>query len=147
MRLAAAALLAATGIAHAAPPVAFIADLRGNATIEGDGKLNFLAEIEPGTRLLLGSGATASVTYASTGAEFTITGPGEFLVAASEVKAEKGAAPKKRSVMALPDPTVVSQVSQSATASLRMRSLSPGAAKGELEYPVDTRVATLQPVM
>jgi hypothetical protein len=147
VRLAAAALLAATGIAHAAPPVAFIADLRGNATIEGDGKLNFLAEIEPGTRLLLGSGATASVTYASTGAEFTITGPGEFLVAASEVKAEKGAAPKKRSVMALPDPTVVSQVSQSATASLRMRSLSPGAAKGELEYPVDTRVATLQPVM
>jgi len=146
--LAAGLLLAAALVARAAAPVAFVADIRGNATIEGDGRLNFLAELEPNTRLLLGSGASASITYATTGAEFTIAGPGEFLVGAAEVKAEKGGAPKKRSVTALPDPTIVSQISRNATASLRMRSIAPAAApKGEIEFPADTRVATLQPVM
>src|SRR5205085_2618425 len=47
-----------------------------------------------------------------------------------------------------PDATIVGQVSRSATASLRMRSMAPAAGqKGELEFPVDTRIATLQPVM
>ena len=136
MRLAVAAVAFAAGLAQAAP-VAFVADIRGNATIEGDGKLNFLAEIEPGTRLLLGTGATVAITYAATGAEFTVAGPGEFLVAPKEVKAEKGAAPKRRNVGALADPTVVSKVSRNATASLRMRSLAPAAAptgtEGRLE--------------
>jgi len=125
MRLPAAIFALAASLAYAAPPVAFVADIRGNATIEGDGKLSFLAELEPGTRLLLGSGASASITYAASGAEFTLAGPGEFVVAAGEVKAEKGASPKKRSVGPLADPTVVGQISRSATASLRMRSITP----------------------
>ena len=128
MRLALAGLIAAAGLAHAAPPVAFVADIRGNATIEGNGKLNFLAELEPGTRLLLGSGATASITYAATGAEFSIAGPGEFSVSPAEVKADKGKPAKKRMVGSPPDPATVSQVSRSATASLRMRSLAPASA-------------------
>jgi hypothetical protein len=134
MRVALAALIAAAGLAQAAP-VAFVADIRGNATIEGDGKLDFLAEIEPGTRLLLGSGATASITYVASGSEFTIAGPGEFLVAAAEVKAEKGGPPRKRMV-AKADPAIVGEVSKSATASLRMRSLSTparGSGEGRLE--------------
>jgi hypothetical protein len=124
MRLAVAALAFAAGFAQAAP-VAFVADIHGNATIEGNGKLNFLAEIEAGTRLLLGSGATAAITYAATGSEFTIAGPGEFLVSPKEVTAEKGSAPKKRSVGTLSDPAVVSKVSRNAAASLRMRSIAP----------------------
>jgi len=149
MRLAAAGLLLAAALAaHAGAPVAFVADIRGNATIEGDGKLNFLAELAPGTRLLLGSHATASITYASSGAEFTLAGPGEFVVAPAEVKAEKGAPPKRRSVASLSDPTVVGRVSQAATASLRMRSLAaPGADKPALVFPVDTRVSSLQPAL
>jgi len=149
MRLAVAGLLLAAALAaEASTSVAFVADIRGNATIEGDGKLNFLAEIAPGTRLLLGSNAAASITYAATGAEFTIAGPGEFLVTPSEVKAEKGAAPKRRAVLALPDPAVVSRLSQTATASLRMRSFTPARSeKPALESPVDTRVTSLQPVL
>jgi hypothetical protein len=139
MRATLAGLLLAAGLAHAAPPVAFVADIRGNATIEGDGRLNFLAELGPGTRLLLGSGASASISYAATGAEFTIGGPGEFLVAPAEVKAEKGKPPKKRMAASPPDPAVVSQVSKSATASLRMRSLAPAAAPA----PPEPRLADL----
>lgn len=141
-------LLASALAAHGAPPVAFVADIKGNATIEGNGRLSFLAELPQGSRLLLGSGSTAAVTFAVTGAEFTISGPGEFLVTAVEVKAEKGSPPRRRAVASLPDPSVIARLSQTATASLRMRSVSPGSSPrmGALEYPVQTRVATLQPM-
>lgn len=132
--------------AQAADPVAFVADLRGNATIEGDGKLVFLAELAPGARLLLGTGATVAVIFANTGTEFTINGPGEFLVTQQELRAEKGASPTRRNVIAPTDPAVVSQVTRTATASFRMRGVAPNAsARSALEFPVDTRVATLQP--
>jgi len=55
--LLAAAALAATLAASAADPVAFVADLKGNATIEGNGKVSFLAELAAGTRLFLGTDA------------------------------------------------------------------------------------------
>ena len=131
--------------APAADPVAFVADLKGNATIEGDGKVSFLAELPAGTKLLLGTGASVAVTYAASGAEFTIVGPGEFLISSNEVRAEKGAAPTKRKVTSLNDPGVVSRVSQTAAASLRMRGLAAPGAEAALVYPVNTRVASLQP--
>jgi len=130
---------------NAAGPVAFVADLHGNATIEGDGKVGFLAELNAGTRLLLGSGATVAVTYAASGAEYTLRGPGEFVVSESEVKADKGAAPAKRQVSSLQDAAIVARVSKTATASVRMRNITPSAARNALDYPVDTKVATLQP--
>jgi hypothetical protein len=146
MRLAlAGALLAAAFAAQADPSVAFVADVHGSATIEGDGRLGFLAELASGSRVLLGSGATATITFAATGAEFTLAGPGEFSIGANEIKAEKGAPPKRRSVATLSDTTVVARVSRGATASVRMRSLGTEAAA--LEYPLDTRIATLQPTM
>jgi hypothetical protein len=142
-----AVLLLAGALAKAAPagpPVAFVADIRGNVTIEGDGKLMFLAELAAGTRLLLGSNAAVSITYAATGAEFTAKGPGEFLVTGAEVKAEKGAAPQKRTVMSLKDGAVVARLSQAATASVRMRGFAP-AQRSSLQFPVDTRVSSLRP--
>ena len=134
--------------AQAADPVAFVADLKGNATIEGDGKLAFLAELVPGTRLLLGTGASVAVTYATSGNEFTIVGPGEFVVTATEIRADRGAKPARRSIMALQNAGVVSSASKTATASLRMRGLTTqSAAKPALEYPVNARIATLQPTL
>jgi hypothetical protein len=150
MRLAIAGIaLALSFEAQAADPVAFVADLKGNATIEGDGKVAFLAELAPGTRLLLGTGAAVAVTYASSGEEFTLNGPGEFLVMDREVRAERGVAPARRKVMALPDPGIVTRVSRTASASLRMRGVKTDATAGNgpLEYPVNTQVATLQPML
>jgi hypothetical protein len=147
-RIAAASIAAFALAAQAADTVAFVADIQGNATIEGDGRLNFLAELPAGTRLLLGTGATVAVTYASSGTEFTISGPGEFLVAPSEVKAERGATPRKRAVNVAADPAVISKVARTANASLRMRGLNLQAANAvALEYPVNTRVMTLQPTL
>jgi len=150
MRRVAATLLALAALAAhaAAEPVAFIADLQGNATIEGNGRLSFLAELTAGTKLLLGTGAKVAVTYSATGAEFTLAGPGEFLVGPAEVKAERGATPTKRTVQVLPDPQVIAKVSRTANASLRMRGLNAKPVRAvELEYPMNTRVVTLQPTL
>lgn len=147
-RTVAALVAAAAFSAAAAEPVAFVADLQGNATIEGDGKVNFLAELPAGTRLLLGTGSVVAVTYAATGAEFTVSGPGEFLVTPSEVKAERGASPKKRTVVVAADPAVIAKVSRTANASLRMRGINTRAtSQVALDYPVNTRVMTLQPTL
>jgi len=129
IRAAAGALVAFVAFAASAaePAVAFVADLKGSATIEGDGSLAFLAELPAGTRLLLGTGATVSITYAASGTEFALSGPGEFTIAAGEVRADRGATPSKRAVLTLSDPTVVSRAAHgnTATASLRMRGLQP----------------------
>lgn len=152
MKRAAAAFAAAIALqAFAGTPVAFVADVRGSATIAGDGRLAFLAELEPGTRLFLGTGARAAITFARSGSEYTAVGPGEFVVTASELRADKGSTPARREVAALPDSAVISRVARSATASLRMRGVAPGKNgskdAGPLEYPVSTRIATLEPVL
>ncbi|MGZ5082318.1 MAG: hypothetical protein ACXWHB_02480 [Usitatibacter sp.] len=148
MRVCAGAVLAAWALAaSAAAPVAFVADVKGSATIEGDGDLAFLSELAPGTRLLLGTGAIATVTYGTSGAEFTLKGPGEFRVEEREVRTERGARPTRKTVAILSDSEVVAQVSRAATASVRMRSVARPPPSSVLEYPVDTRVTTLQPVL
>jgi hypothetical protein len=148
-RLAAAALLAAIALAaRAAGPVAFVADVTGNATVEGDGTLVFLAELAAGTKLLLGSGAAVAVTYGASGTEFTLKGPGIFRIDERDVQVEKGSRPARRNVATLSDPGIVARVSSTATASLRMRGVPPATPAGSpLEYPVDTRVTTLQPLL
>jgi hypothetical protein len=144
--LAALAGIAALG-AWAAEPVAFVADVKGSANIEGDGKVNFLAELPAGTRLLLGTGASVSVAYAASGAEFSFEGPGEFTVTDKEVRADKGTKPLRKGVQALSGNAVVTQAASTAAASVRMRgvSLTPPAPKTGLQSPVDTRVSDLMP--
>jgi len=147
-RLAAALLAAAALTAVAAEPVAFVADLQGNATVEGNGRLGFLAPLAEGTRLLLGTGARVAVTYASSGAEFTLGGPGEFVVGAADVKAERGAQPTRRTVQVMPQAEVIAKVSRTANASLRMRGITPRPVSAViLEYPTNTRIVTLQPTL
>ncbi|MFZ3323995.1 MAG: hypothetical protein WA190_16600 [Usitatibacter sp.] len=135
--------------AWAAEPVAFVADVKGSANIEGDGKVNFLAELMAGTRLLLGTGASVAVAYAATGAEFSFAGPGEFTVTENEVRADRGAKPTRKVVQALSSNGVVTVAASAAAASVRMRGVSveAPAPKTRLEYPLDTGVATLQPVL
>ena len=148
----AAAFAAAIALqAAAGTPVAFVADVPGSATIEGDGRLAFLAQLEPGMRLFLGTGARAAITFARSGSEYTAAGPGEFLVGESELRADRGAAPLRREVSPLADTAVIGRIARSATASLRMRSAAPAksaaSASGPLAYPVATRIATLEPVL
>lgn len=135
-------------LAHGGGPVAFIADVQGGATVEGNGQVRFLSELAPGTKLLLATGSAVTVTFVASGTEYTARGPGEFRVTESALQADKGDAPQRRAVAKLGDPAVLASTAKLATASLRMRGLKseePGTVK--LASPVDTRVATLHPVL
>ncbi len=134
--------------AQAADPVAFLADLKGDVVMDGVGRPPVFAELLPGTRLALGPGATGAVMFVTSGEEFAIKGPGEFVVTRGGVKADRGEEPKRRSPpVRAGGPTVV-RVSRAATASLRMRSLAvPAAAQDGPQYPVNARIATLNPVL
>jgi len=141
-------LVCASFAARAADPVAFVSDFRGEVVMNGAGRPPFLAELLPGTKLVLGQEASASVMYVVSGEEFSLKGPGEFVVTRQGVKAAKGAAPTSRVPALKASTAILVQTSKTATASLRMRSAP--AIKGEragLLYPVNARIATLQPVL
>jgi hypothetical protein len=148
-RILLAALLVALSLAaRAADPVAFVADFRGDVVMNGTGRPPFLAELLPGTKLVLGKDGSAAVMYVVSGEEYSLKGPGEFVVTKEGVKATKGAAPTSRSPAIKASAAVLVQTSKSATASLRMRSASaPKAGRGGALYPVDARIATLQPTL
>jgi hypothetical protein len=144
----AATLLFANVQAQAADPVAFLSDVRGDVTIDGNGRPPFLAELLPGTTLVLGTGGGAAVMYVVSGEEFAFRGPGEFVVTRSGVKSRKGAAPSIRTPALRASTRVLVDTSRAATASLRMRSAAvPRQERAGLLYPVNARIATLHPVL
>jgi hypothetical protein len=145
------AVLAAPGLAPAADPVAFLSDLKGDVILDGQSKPVFLSELLPGSKLSLAKDATAAVMYVVSGNEFSLKGPGDFLVGKAAVNAAKGAAPVKRVSSLRANPAILVQTSRSATASLRMRGLpagpNPEKARGGPIYPVNAKVSTFQPTM
>ncbi len=144
----AAALWLAAGSALAAA-VAFVSDLSGEARLAGGSRVTFLKDFEAGARVVLEKGARLVLVYTASGTEYALAGPGEFVVEATEAKAVKGAPPTHRTVVARPDPVVIARLSETATASIRMRSAPPPAAParpGPL-YPRSAQIATLQPTL
>lgn len=141
-------LFLASLAARAADPVAFVSDFRGEVAMNGAGRPPFLAELLPGTRLVLGKDASASVMYVVSGEEFALKGPGEFVVTRQGVKAEKGSAPSSRIPAVKANMAVLVQTSRTATASLRMRSApAPKGERAGPAYPVGGKIATLQPTL
>ena len=146
--LAAGILLGLSLVAGAADPVAFISDFKGDVAMNGAGRPPFLAELLPGTKLALAAGASAAVMYVASGEEFSLKGPGEFLVTLKGVQATKGAAPASRVPPTRVGTAVLVEVSRTATASLRMRSaFVPRGERPGPVYPVGGRIATLQPTL
>jgi hypothetical protein len=144
----AAFLLCVAFVARAADPVAFLSDIKGEVVMNGGGRPPFLAELLPGTKLALGPDARAAVMYVVSGEEFALKGPGEFVVAREGVKATKGAAPSSRVPGLRASATAIVETSRAATASLRMRSApAPRADRAGPHYPVNARIATLQPTL
>src|SRR5438045_3436645 len=82
----------------AAHGVAFITNLKGDVAVEGSARTLLLAELSAGQHLILGRDATASVMFISSGKEFALRGPGDFVVKDGEVAGSAGsAAPSARS--------------------------------------------------
>lgn len=145
----AASLWIAAGPAQGAA-IALVTDLRGEARSASGAKVAFLSELPADARLVLDKAARVTLIYVASGTEFSLAGPGEFAVHETEVKALSGTPPARRSVVARPDPVVVSRIAESATASIRMRSAStgkPASPRPALLYPRAAPIATLQPTL
>lgn len=131
----------------AADPVAFVCDVKGDVILNEGGRPPFLAELIPGTRLRLAAGAQAAVMYVVSGEEYSLKGPGDYVLGKSAVTAVSGPAPAKRKLVAHADAAVLVQASKAGTASLRMRSAA--APKPDAAGPVYPTgpIAQVQPVL
>jgi hypothetical protein len=136
----------------AAPPawaegIAFLSNLKGDVAVDGNPRPILLAELSRGQRLVLARDAQASVMFVSTGKEYALKGPGEFLVKDNEVAASSGMPPMTRETAWRTSGKVLAQAAQTSAASVRMRSIALPRAETEarLLFPTQGNVATLQP--
>jgi len=143
--LSASATLAADGLA-------FIANLKGEVELDGAPRPRLMADLSKGQKLVLGKGAVVSVMYLVSGKEYVLTGPGAFVVNENDVASSKGGTATLRETPWRANPEVLVKVAQASSASIRMRSAAPSAPRVDesvprLDYPVDTAVISLQPVL
>ena len=131
--------------------IAFVTDVKGDAAMD-TAKATLMAEVKKGARISCTKECAVGVMYMVSGKEYVLKGPGDFLVGDNEVTAKIGPPPTMRETNWKVSSKVLSQVAQTSSASIRMRSVG-GAQKAEsvplqaerLIYPRDTSVATLQP--
>jgi hypothetical protein len=142
-----AALFALAQSALAAEGVAFIANLKGEVALDGAGRPALMAELPRGQKIVLGKDASLSVMFIQSGKEFALKGPGRFVVNSSDISASNGAPPAARQTEWRTNSQVLVQVSQSSSASIRMRRIVPAKAddKAALVYPTHGKISTLQP--
>ena len=142
----------AAGAALGADGVAFIANIKGEVTLDGAARPPLMSELSKGQKLALGKEAVVSVMYVVSGKEYVLKGPGDYIVNEAEVASTKGAAAALRQTAWRANQQVLVQVAQASSASIRMRSAAPSAPKVDqsvprLLYPVDTTVIALQPTL
>ena len=133
--------------------VAFITDVKGEASV-GNGKAALMAEVAKGARISCAKECQIGVMYLISGKEFTLKGPGDFVVGEAEVAAKIGPPPKVRETQWKVSAQTVNQAAQTSNASIRMRSVGINSSSPKREekqaderllYPVETGVASLQP--
>jgi hypothetical protein len=133
--------------ALAAEGVAFISDIKGEVAVDGNARPMLLSELAKGQKVTVGKESQASVMYITTGKEYVLKGPGDYLVKDTEV-AGSVMPPVSRGTEWRANPRVLAQVSQTSAASVRMRSIAQPKVEAHkaLVFPAEGNVATLQPV-
>lgn len=140
--------LLATPPVLAAEGIAFISDMKGEVAVDGNARPMLLSELAKGQKVTVGKDSQASVMYITTGKEYVLKGPADYLVKDTEI-AGSVMPPVSRSTEWRANTRVLAQVSQTSAASVRMRSIAQprqDASKATAPYPSEGTVATLQPV-
>ena len=139
-------LFAAT-TALSAQAVAFLSDLRGDVAIDGNPRPMLLAEVAKGQKITIGRDSRASVMYIASGKEYILKDPGEYLVKDTEI-AGAIMPPVSRSTEWRASPRVLTQVAQTSSASVRMRSIAQPKVdpNAHASFPTEGNVASLNPV-
>lgn len=147
-------LLQGSALAFASAGVAFVTDMRGESSIAG-ARLALMAELAEGQHILVSQKGAISVMFVGSGDEYALTGPGEYSVQSNHIVVRKGGgtggSTSKRATPWRMELNKVVDVSKSATASLRVRSVNFGTQQDKntlrVLSPNDTRVSTLSPVL
>jgi hypothetical protein len=140
------ALLLASAATVFAQSVAFVTNLKGDVAIDGNQRPLVLAELAKGQRITVGRDALLHVMYTASGKEYVLK-PGEYEIRDTEVASASGMPPIARSTEWRASNKVLTQIGQTSSASVRMRSLAKPKVDNapRLLFPTDGNVSTLQP--
>lgn len=149
-------VLVAPAHAATADGVAFLTDIKGEVRIDGAARPALMSELAKGQKIALGKDAALAVMFIQSGEELILKGPGEFEVdkagKAISKSSQTGQVTTRKTDWKISSQALV-KVSQTSSASIRMRSMKPASAGnpdtkiGALLYPVSGTIATLQPVL
>ena len=145
---------AATSSAGFAHGVACITDINGEATL-ATGRAASLAEVGEGASISCLKACQVGVMYRLSGNEFTLKGPGDFVVGGADVVAKISAPPKLRDIQWKITPQTVNRATQTSNASIRMPSIGDGGSTkaddappaSRLLYPLQSSVVSMQPTL
>jgi hypothetical protein len=139
-------LLAAATAAFGADGIAFITNIKGEISVDGNARPALLSELARGQRIAVGRDSHASVMYIASGKEYILRGPADYTVKDTEVTGSAAMPPVTRDTAWRTSNKVLAQVAQTSAASVRMRSIGkPKVEEAKLIYPTQGAVATLQP--
>ncbi|MBL0143597.1 MAG: hypothetical protein IPP91_16170 [Betaproteobacteria bacterium] len=147
--LMASATVASALAAQAADGVAFITDLKGEVAVDGSARPMLMSELAKGQKIVVGKDAQLSVMYIQSGKEYALKGPQEFTVGEREIASTSGMPPAARETAWRASNQVLVKVSQTSSASIRMRSIAPVKVdtKPKLDFPTHGAITLLQPTL
>ena len=140
-------VLAAAGAAFA-DGIAFITNIKGDISIDGNMRPALLSELTRGQKIVVGKASEASVMYIANGKEYVLRGPADYTVNTTEISGSAAMPPVTRDTAWRTSNQVLAQVGQTSAASVRMRSIGkPKVEEPVMIYPTRGSVATLQPTL
>jgi len=141
-------ILSAATTAFGADGIAFITNIKGDISVDGNVRPALLSELTPGQKIVVGKGSETSVMYIATGKEYVLKGPADYVVKPTEVSGSAAMPPVTRDTAWRTTNQVLAQVGQTSAASVRMRSIGkPKVEEPVMIYPTRGAIATLQPTM
>lgn len=140
-------VLAGACAAFGADGIAFITNVKGDISIDGNTRPALLSELARGQKIVVGRNSEASVMYIQTGKEYVLPGPADYTVKDTEISGSVAMPPRTRETAWRASNKVLAQVAQTSAASVRMRSIGRKVQEPVLLFPTQGAVATLQPTL
>lgn len=141
-------ILSAAATAFGADGIAFITNIKGDISVDGNLRPALLSELTRGQKIVVGKGAETSVMYIATGKEYVLKGPADYTVKDIGIAGSTAMPPVTRDTAWRTTNQVLAQVGQTSAASVRMRSIArPKVDEPVMIYPTRGAIATLQPTM
>jgi len=117
------AIVLAAASAAFADGIAFITNIKGEISVDGNMRPALLSELNRGQKIVVGRDSQASVMYILSGKEYVLRGPADYVVKDNEVTGSAAMPPVTRDTAWRTSNEVLAQVGQTSAASVRMRSI------------------------